>query len=85
MAVKEEAEGIRPEPKEAGKMEVKVEVRGVRIEAPDTRMGPHLMPAGSIGFMARLLGFVPTGTTAHGETTRAQGRGTTGTSSPAQT
>ena len=69
-----------PEPKEAGPKEA---VKEIRIEAPGIRMGPPVTPAGSIGFMGRLLGFVLTGTTAHGETTRARGRGTTETLSPA--
>ena len=91
MAVKEEAVTARPEPKEAGephqetKMEVKTEVKGVRTEVPDTRTGLPVTPAGSIGSMGSLRGFVQTDTTAPGETTRAQDQGTTETSSPAPT
>ena len=81
MAVKEEAETARPEPKEAGK----VEVKGVRTEAPDTRTTLPGTPAGSIGSMGRGRGFVRTDTTAHGEISRAPGPGTTETSSPRQT
>ena len=58
MAVKEEAETARPEPKEAGR----VEVKGVRTVAPDTRTTLPGTPAGSIGSMARELGFVLTDT-----------------------
>ena len=78
-AANEEAAEARPEPKEA----VKMEVRGVRIEAPDTRTTLPAMPAGSIGSMGKELGFVRIVTTALGETLRAQGRDTTETSSPA--
>ena len=78
MAVKEEAETARPEPKEAGK----VEVKGVRIEAPGTKTTLPGTPAGSIGSMGRGRGFVRTDITALGETTRAPGRDTIEISSP---
>ena len=74
-AVTEEA---APEPREAAN---KTRARiGIRTEVPGTRTSPRSAPAGSIGSMARELGFVLIDTTAHGETTRAQGRGTTETS-----
>ena len=65
--------------------ELQEAVREIRIEAPDIRTGPPVTPAGSIGSMGSLRGFVQTDTTAPGETTRAQDQGTTETSSPAPT
>ena len=66
-----------PEPKEAGPKEA---VKEIRIEAPGIRMGPPVTPAGSIGFMGRVLGFVPTVTAVHGGTSRAPDPDTTETS-----
>ena len=80
MAVTEEA---GPDPKEAVSREAVSRAPpriGTRTGVPDTRTTRHLVPAGSIGSMARELGFVLIDTTAHGETTRVQGRGTTETS-----
>ena len=72
-AANEEAAEARPEPKEA----VKMEVRGVRIEAPDTRTTLPAMPAGSIGSTGKELGFVLIDITVPGETTRVQDQDTT--------
>ena len=47
-------------------------VREIRIEAPDIRMGPPTTPAGSTGFMARVLGFVLTVIAVLGGITRVQ-------------
>ena len=47
-------------------------VREIRIEAPDTRTGPPITPAGSIGSMARVLGFVLTVIAVLGGITRVQ-------------
>ena len=47
-------------------------VREIRIEALDTRTGPPVTPAGSIGFMARVLGFVLIATVVLGGITRVQ-------------
>ena len=69
VAVIEEAPKVLPEPKEA-----------VKTGVPDIRMGLLLVPVESIGFMENQPGFVLTGTTAPGGTTRAPGPGTTATS-----
>ena len=72
-AANEEAAEARPEPKEA----VKMEVRGVRTEAPDIRTTLPAMPAGSIGSMGKELGFVLIDIIVPGETTRVQDQDTT--------
>ena len=76
----EEADPETKEARQAAKEAANKGPSGTRTGVPDTRTTRHLVPAGSIGSMARELGFVLIDTTAHGETTRVQGRGTTETS-----
>ena len=53
-----------------------------QVEAPDIQITLLHQPVRSTGSSGRGLGCVQTDTTACGETSRAPGRATTGTSSP---